>query len=170
MAILATELTMNLTGGSSNTNVNLSLGGAVSSTTVSTTVSEQNLFANVTGSEASSGSTKYRCIALKNTNSTITLVGSKVWIATQTPSTDTSIDIGLSAQGLNSAPTSVANEDTAPASVSFSAPATFSAGLSTGDVPASQYYGVWIRRTVLASASAYDNDDWQLSWQGETTA
>lgn len=170
MAIVATDLVMRLSGGSSNTDPNASLGGVMSTTVVSPTVAEQNLFANVSAAEASSGSTKYRGIYLLNNHGSISLTSSAVWISTQTPSTDTIIAIALAGEGVNATIETVANEDTAPVGESFTSPATFGAGLSTGTVAAGQRYGVWCRRIVSASAAAYDNDDWALSWQGSTTA
>lgn len=169
MAILSSDLKLYLTGGAGNSNPNNSLGGAVSTTEV-VTATEQNLFANVGAQEANDGSTKYRCVAWKNTHGTLTLQNSKVWIPTQTPSTDTSIEIALAGEGLNTQPETVADENTAPIGESFSAPATKGAGLNTGNIPAGQYYAVWEKRIVTASASAYNNDDWELKIEGDTDA
>lgn len=170
MAILATNLILRLSGGASNSDPDLALGGVMSTTTaISPTVAESNMFADIEAAEALAGSTKYRGEYLLNTHGTISLTSSAVWISTQTPSTDTIIAIALAGEGVNATMETVADEDTAPIGESFTSPATFGAGLSTGTVAAGERYGVWVRRIVSAVASAYDNDDWALSWQGTTT-
>lgn len=61
------DITMYLSGGSSNVNPNLSLGGEISTTTVSS-IAKNNLFADVSSSHAKQGEIVYRCIYVKNTN------------------------------------------------------------------------------------------------------
>lgn len=39
-----------------------------------------------------------------------------------------------------------------------------------GNVPNGQHYGFWIRRIVSPAASAYDNDDWAYTIEGDTDA
>jgi len=68
MAIATTDHKAYLTGGSANTNVNLSLGGAISATLITDNVIN-NLFDNVSTAESLAGMTDYRCIAIKNENS-----------------------------------------------------------------------------------------------------
>ena len=171
MAIASTDLLLRLSGGAGNTDPDLSLGGVMSTTTsISTTVGEQNLFNDVAGAEASAGSTKYRGLYLLNNHGSLTLSSSVVWIETQTPSASSIIAIALAGEGVNATIETVANEDTAPSGESFSSPATKGAGLSTGSLTFGQRYGIWIRRIISASASAQDNDDWQLKWEGDTPA
>jgi len=172
MAILSTDLLLRLSGGACNSNPDCALGGIKSTTTsICPTVAEENLFNNVGGAEASAGSTKYRGLYLHNNHGSITLANSVVWLPTNTPSTDTEIRIALAGEGLNGTMETVANEDTAPVGEVFcTPPATKGAGLSTGNVPSTQHYGVWFRRVVSACAAAFDNDDWQVEWEGDTTA
>lgn len=171
MPILNTDLLLRLSGGAGNTDPDLALGGVMStSTSISPTVAEENLFNNVGGAEASAGSTKYRGLYLLNNHGSLTLSNSVVWIPTQTPSASTIIAIALAGEGVNATMETVANEDTAPAGESFTSPATKGAGLSTGALTFGQRFGVWIRRIVSASAGAQDNDDWALEWEGDTPA
>jgi hypothetical protein len=171
MAIVATDLLLRLSGGSGNTDPDLALGGVMStSTVISTTVSEENLFNNVSASDASSGKTYYRGLYFLNNHGSISLTGSACWISTQTPSSTTALAIALAGEGVNATMETIANENTAPVGESFTAPATFGAGLSTGTIAAGQRYGVWIRYLVDASSPAYDNDDSAISLQGSTTA
>jgi len=169
MAIAASDLEFYLSGGSSNSNPNAALGGAISSSAI-TNASDNNLFDDVTGDEADSGDTEYRCIYLKNNHGSITLQNSKIWISSNTTSSDDTLDIALAGEGLNSSTETIANENTAPSGESFSAPANKGAGLSVGNVPNGQFYGIWVRRTVSASASAVNANSATIQWEGDTTA
>lgn len=168
MAIAASDIDFRLSGGASNADGNASIGGAISSNAVSASLNA--LFDRVTGAEASAGDTEYRCIYVKNSHATLTLYAATVWLSSNTPSADTAAAIGLGAAAVNATETAVADESTAPAAVSFSAPASYAAGLLIGDIPAGQYKAVWIRRTVTASAAAYNNDGFTLNVQGDSGA
>ena len=171
MPIVATDLLLRLSGGAGNTDPDLALGGVMStSTSISTTVSEENLFNNFTAAETTAGSTKYRGLYLLNNHGSISLTSSAVYIPTNTPSTTTAAAIALAGEGVNATMETIANETTAQAGETFSAQSTFGAGLSTGTLTAGQRYGVWERIIVDTSSPAYDNDDWQIAWQGTTTA
>ena len=169
MAITSSDLEFYLSGGSSNSNPNAALGGAISSSAI-TNASDNNLFDDVTGDEADSGDTEYRCIYLKNNHGSITLQNSKIWISSNTTSSDDTLDIALAGEGLNSSAETIANENTAPSGETFSAPANKGAGLSVGNVPNGQFYGIWGRRTVSASASAVNANSATIQWEGDTTA
>ena len=169
MAITATDIKFYHSGGASNSVGNASIGGAISSVELSSGTLH-DLFDKVTGDESAAGDIEYRCIYIKNTHGTLTLESALLWISANTPSADTTIDIGLSAQGLTATATAVANESTAPAGVSFSAPASKAAGLAVGDLAAAAYVGVWIRRTVTAGAAAYNSDTATLRIEGDTAA
>lgn len=169
MAIAASDLEFYLSGGGSNSNPNAALGGVISSSAI-TNASDNNLFDDVTGDEADSGDTEYRCIYLKNNHGSITLQNSKIWISSNTTSSDDTLDIALAGEGLNSSAETIANENTAPSGESFSAPANKGAGLSVGNVPNGQFYGIWVRRTVSASASAVNANSATIQWEGDTTA
>jgi hypothetical protein len=153
-----------LSGGASNTNPNVSLGGIISTTQV-----PGNLFDDVLGSESSVGDIEYRGVYVKN-DGDVDLQATVVWIQVNTPDVDTSVSIGLTAMGSNQTMEVVADENTAPVGVVFSAPATKPVGLSVGTLPAGSRYGVWIRRTVNAGAAAYNNDTFTIRVEGDTGA
>lgn len=170
MAIVSTDLKLYLTGGAANSNVNLSLGGAVSSTEVVDNTLN-NLWDDVSGDEGAAGDTEYRCVAVKNTHGSLTLTSSKVWIQTNTPSTDDTVTIGLATQGLNTQPSTIADETTAPSpSVTFVTAIDKANGLNTGNVPNGQYYAIWIKRVVTGPAAANDNNSYVLKFEGDTSA
>lgn len=175
MAIITSEIVYYLSGatadGLSQTDPNASLGNYRSGTAF-TSGSLHNLFDQVSGDEASAGDVEYRCLAVKNENASLTLQNAVVWITSQTPSTDTTIEIAVEAP--SSQPDGnvqeIADEDTAPSALSFSAPTSKATGVSIGDLAAGNIYYIWIRRTVGAAASAYDNDNVQLRVEGDTAA
>lgn len=162
MAIVSSDIKYRLSGGSSNTDPAASLGGVKSSTDASASI-----YDDVTSAEASSGDTEYRCIYVHNNHGTLTYLGSKVWIQTNTPSADTDVAIGLGTSAVNGTEQTVADENTAPSGVTFSAPTSFAGGLSIGDIPAGQHKAVWIRRTINAGA-AVASDSFTLRVQGDT--
>ena len=162
MAIVSTDIKYKLSGGASNSDPNLSLGGTKSSADV-----PSGIFDDVSSAEASAGSVEYRCIYVHNNHGTLSLLGAKLWIQTNTPSGDTDIAVGLGASGLNGAETAVASETSAPAGVSFSTPSAFASGLGLGDLPSGQHFAVWVRRTVTAGAAA-TSDSFTLRVQGDT--
>lgn len=162
MAIVSTDIIYRLSGGAGNTDQNASLGGVKSSTAASASI-----FDDVSSAEASSGDTEYRCVYVHNNHGALTYLGSKVWIQANTPSADTDVAIGLGTSAVNDTEQTVANENTAPSGVVFSAPSSFTGGLSIGDIPAGQHKAVWIRRTVNAGATVA-SDSFTLRVQGDT--
>ena len=162
MPIASTDIKYHLSGGAANSNPALSIGGAKSSVVRGT-----DIFDAVSSAEASAGRVEYRLIYISNTHATLTLLGAKLWINLNTPSADTDIAVGLAAAGMSAAETAIANDTTAPAGVSFSAPGSFAAGLLLGDMAPGAYYGVWERRTVNAGAASA-NDSYTLRAQGDT--
>lgn len=162
MPIVSGDIIYRLSGGAANSVQSASLGGAKSTTAVST-----SFFDDVSSAEASAGDVEYRCFYVHNNHGTLTLSSAVVWIQTNTPSADTTIDIGVGTSAVNGTEQTVANESTAPAGVSFSSPSTFGTALALGDIPAGQHKAVWVRRTVNAAAAAYA-DSFTLRVQGDT--
>ena len=104
---------------------------------------------------------------MHNNHGTLSLIGAKVFIQTNTPSSDTDVAIGLGSSAINGTEQTVADESTAPSGVAFSAPTTFAGGLAIGDLAAGAHKAVWVRRTVNAGAAAY-SDSFTLRVQGDT--
>jgi hypothetical protein len=166
MPIINTEIKYRLSGGAANATPAASLGGAKSSTEMST-----DLFDDVTSGEASAGDTEYRCIYIHNSNGGgLTMESAKIWIQANTPSTDTTIAIGVGTAAINATEQTVVDESTAPSGVSFSSPSTEGTALALGNIPAGQHKAVWVRRTVTAAAAAYNNDTFTLRTKCDTAA
>lgn len=149
MPILSTDIHYRLSGGAANSNASASLGGAKSSSQMPT-----NIFDDVSSAEATAGSIEYRCVYIHNNHGSLTMLGAKLWIQTNTPSATTTVAVGLGSSAQGATEQTVANETTAPSGVTFSEPADFAAGISLGDIPNGGHRAVWIRRTVDAGTAA----------------
>lgn len=161
MPIISSDIKYRLSGGASNSDPLLSLGGAKSS------FDATNYFDDVTSVEAVAGDVEYRCIYIHNNHGTLTMLGTRVWIQTQTPSADTDVAIGLGTSAVNGVEPVAADENTAPAGVTFSQPASFAGGLVIGDIPPGHHKAVWVRRTINAAAAAA-SDNFTLRTQCDT--
>lgn len=146
-----------------------SLGGAITATEINDNTTH-NLWDIVSSAESSAGDTEYRCVYVKNTHGSLTLQSAKVWIQTNTPSTDTAVEIGLGSSAVNGTEQTVANENTAPTSVTFGTANGEGNALSIGNIPSGQHKAVWIKRIVSANAAAYTDDSYVISYSGDTSA
>lgn len=151
---MAANLVWKLTGGASNSDPNASLGGTPSSVSLSGTALN-NLFDDVSPSEASAGDTEYRAIDLVNTGDAAS-AGTVVYMSTETTSTGTALNMGIEASPINST-LSIVNESTAPAGVSF-AHYTSGSKLSLPAIAAGSRCRVWFERIVGASTGNLAND------------
>lgn len=163
MPIISTDIKYRLSGGASNSDPLLSIGGIASTTTDV----PAGIFDDVTSVEAASGDTEYRCVYIKNTHGTLTALGTKIWIQTQTPSADTSVEIALGSSAVNGTETAVANENTAPSGPTFSSAANEGAALTIGDLAPGEHKAIWIKRIVGAAAAAA-NDSFTLRVKCDT--
>ena len=162
MPILTSEIVYRLSGGAAHASANASLGGAKSSTTV-----PAQLFDDVTGAESAAGDTEYRCVYVHNANASLTLQNAVLWITANT--TGNRIAVGVGTSAINGTEQTIADENTAPATVTFSQPTTKAGGLSLGSIPAGQHRAIWIRRTVAAATGAA-NDTYTWRVEGDTAA
>ncbi len=140
----------------------------ISSTEVSGTALN-NIFDNVAGDESTPGDTEYRGIYVKNTHATLTLQSAKLWLESEIAE-GASIAIALADEGLNVTMETIADESTAPVGPTFSSPTSKATGLSLGSIPATQFYGFWIKRTVPAATPAKSADGVTFRYEGDTDA
>lgn len=164
MPIVSADIKYRLSGGASNIDPDLALGGIKSTTDM-----PADIFDDVLSAESTSGDTEYRCIYIHNAHATLSLQTAVIWLNANTASADTTIEIGVGTAAINGTEQTVANESTAPTSVTFSSPSTFGTTLALGTLPAGQHKAVWLKRIVNASAAA-SNDTFTLRVQGDTAA
>jgi len=147
---MSATLELRLTGGSANTEPNTSLGGDSSTTAVSGTAMN-NIFANVSPSEKSAGSTKYRALSIYNSGDA-PATSIAAYMETETSNAGSVLDFGL-----DSTTDPITDEDTAPSGVTF-AHYTSASKLSISDIAASGAQRLWVRRTITAGATNDSND------------
>jgi hypothetical protein len=169
MPIASTDLKIRYSGGAANSSQTASIGGTKSSVEPTDNVLN-NIFSDSGGTESLAGSTKYRMVYLHNGHASITAQNVRIYIGTNSTSTDTTWEIGLANAGLNGTETAIANEDTAPASVTFSAPTSYATGLSPVDIPFGQHYGVWYKRITTGPAVADNADTTTIKFDCDTAA
>jgi len=160
-------------GSSSQSNVNASLGKWCSTTDI-TDNTLNNLFDDISGDENTAQESEYRCIFFHNAHASLTLQNAKLWISSEV-SGGANISIGLDTTGASSYTSTsqqaleVANEDTAPTGITFSAPTSKATGLSIGNLSPGYVIGIWVKRTATNS-SAMTNDGVTLRVEGDTAA
>lgn len=171
MAVSATDIEYRLSGGAANASPDASLGGVMSATPIADSTND-NLFDDVSQSESTSGDTEYRCFYITNKNATDTLSDCGVYISAQTPSADTSVEIGLDPAGVGDGAatgvaTTIADEQTAPTGVTFSAaPVDAATALAVGNLGPGQAIAVWIKRAVTAGAAGFAADGCGVTLRG----
>lgn len=148
-----------------------SLGKYISTTEITSAVAN-NLFDDVTGPENIASDVEYRCIFIHNSHATITFENVGVYIVSEVAG-GADIAIGVdttAASAIGSAAAQaleVADEDTAPVGVVFTAPTTQGTAISIGDLAPGECRAFWVRRTATNSA-AVDNDGGTLRVFGES--
>ena len=150
-----------------------SLGDQISTTAI-TDATLDNLFDVITGDENAASDVEYRCFFVHNNHATITWENVVCWLSAEVGggavaaiSVDTT---GVTAKGSASAQAkTVANEQTAPATQTFTAPTTKGTGLAIGNIPAGSVAAIWVRRTA-ANTSAVNNDGVTIRCEGDTAA
>lgn len=136
-----------------------SLPGADATRTITVANNTNTLFDDIAVADSIAGDTEYRCFYVKNAHGSESMSNAVVWIDTQTPGAD-SISIGLDPAGAGGTATTIADENTAPSGVSFSAPSGSATGLDMGAIAAGQSYPVWVKRVVAAGTSSATTADY----------
>jgi len=156
------DLQFRLTGGSSNTVPNASLGGGMSTTQVSG-IAMNNLFDDVAAGEAASGDTEYRAISILNTGGTA-VTNVSIYLSAETTSGSTDIEMALEGIDVGS-PLTVADESTPPAGQTFGK-RTAGAKLAIGTLNAGSNARVWLKRIVTAACPSLSNDQGTITVEG----
>lgn len=180
MAIVATDVLIkgSTTAGSAGDSLAQAVAGSNLGKYMATTqvadATLNNAFPDLTGDENLASQVDYQCIFVHNNHATLTYQNVVVWLSAEVAggvtcaigldTTAASAHGGASAQALT-----IANKNTAPAGVTFSAPTTKATGLSIGNLTAGQVKAVWVRRTA-ANSAALNNDGVTLSFSGDTAA
>lgn len=180
MAIVQGDLLFKYTGASSHDSAqsdpDASLGNYRSSSQI-TSGSDNNVFDDVSGGEASTGDTEYRCIAFHNNHGSLPLTSCVVWIQVDTGNGEDDISFDVEAPSAEDTGyvQTIANESTAPTGLGGWSDATSKATgkdcpLTSNEVGAGEWFGIWLRRIISASASAAAAESVTIRVEGDTAA
>jgi hypothetical protein len=131
-----------------------------------------DLFDDITGAENAASTVDYRCIFIYNSNAANAYQNAVAYISAEVAG-GASIAIGpdtTAASALGSATAqalTIANETTAPAGVTFTAPTTAATGIALGTIGVGQVKAFWLRRTA-ANTAALSGDGVTLGISGDT--
>lgn len=139
-----------LSGGASNTNPALSIGGAESTHLAVDVLPDQSRLL------ADTGGTYYRLVYLRNEANLRSLTATVTATVDEQPATGLAVAVGVATEAAGATVSAVANQTTAPAGVSFGSSA------SMGSIGASQSRGLWLRLTVTALVAAVADSPWHI--------
>lgn len=157
MPIIPSDIKYYLSGWNSNTSPDASLWGVISTTEV-VDDTLNNLFDNVSWVEHSVWDTNYRCIYVKNTSAEIAY-WVRFFIDSNTIAVDDTLNIGKDLAWVNATADTIADESTAPSpAVTFTTAVDYDNAILLWDIPAWEYYGLWIKRIVSAWTTSQVNN------------
>jgi len=169
---MSASLQFRLTGGSANSDPDISIGGIMSGFTIDSSPMN-NLFDDVTPQESaqSIGYEDYRALDIYN-DGDATAESVNLWVDIVTTSEDSHLEIGYDnsiKDGTNSGSTShsniwegeiIANEETVPAAPAISFAVRYSGGskLNIPNIPPSEAIRIWFKRVIQSGAENIAND------------
>lgn len=150
-----------------------SLGKYVSTTQI-VDATLDNLFPDITGDENAASNVDYQAIFVHNAHATLTLQNAVAWLSAEVAGgATTAVGVDTTAASAVGSATAqaltIANKNTAPAAVAFSAPTTKAAGVALGSIGPGQVKAIWVRRTA-ANTAALNNDGVTIRVEGDTAA
>jgi hypothetical protein len=141
-----------LSGGATNSDPELSLGGAKSAT-LAYEGDASGLFGGISDAERLAGTVQYRMVYVESSTAA---TGLKLFVETETALTTTTVGLGWAVAGINETEAAIANELAAPPGVTFEEVNGAETATSGGDFAAGDTRGLWIRYTVEAGSLAID--------------
>lgn len=142
------------------------LGGPITATEVPNDLHAIFDIVDDTGSEG--GETNYRCIYLKNTNSSLTLKESIIFILSELESDTSQFAIGLGTSPIGSSEQSIADETIPPIGVTFTELIGEAEALIIGNLAQGNYKAIWLRRIIAVNTEAENADGVTLRAKGKT--
>jgi hypothetical protein len=145
------------------------LGGQITGTEV-LSFATHDLFDLVDGVGSLEGETNYRCIYVKNTNSTLEFLNAAIHLLTGTTLSTTDLHIGLGTSIVGGVEQSIVLETDNPIGVTFTNVVGESGKLTIGNVPKGSHKAIWLKRVVSANSSGFTGDQVTLRVKGESSA
>lgn len=170
----ATDLDWFLSGGTSNTDPNLSFEGDASTTEV-VDATLHNLFDKVSGIESRDGDTEYRKIWFKNSHGSLSLEGAILYVDTDSVETNVDFEVGLgSVKASGAGGSDSADESSAPSpAITFSDADGEGSGISVGgdtNIDAGEWLDVYIKRIITAGQTAKNADSAIIAVAGDSAS
>lgn len=116
-----------------------------------------NIFDDVTKSEAFYGDNEYRCLYLMNTNDTDTFYDIRLFLAQDAIGAD-GLFLGVEGSPGDTAQT-IANENTAPSGVNFSNPLAYGTGVPIAQLDPGEAAPFWVKRVVPVNTETATSPD-----------
>lgn len=169
MPIVDTDIEHRYSGGAANTDPDDSIGGDMSTAGGGLIVTNtlNNDMDDITSAEATAGITIYHGYYYLNTHATLSYIDPHFWIDSQSSSADTAVAIAMADEAKNVSIETLADEETPPAVVSFTAPANYAAGLLVTTLDPDDFRGHWVRYLVSPAAAPF-LDSYTLAVQGDS--
>ena len=145
---------LHLSGGSNNADPKGALGGARSSTQI-TSDTAQNLFDDISRAETISGKTEYRCFYVYNPSGS-SFTNTRVKISVHPGTSNVSIGGDPAGKGdgqSNGVATTIATEDAVPTNVSFVGESADTFEVPCGLLNAGESFPIWLKRTAEAGVA-----------------
>lgn len=180
MAIVQADLKFHYTGAVSHeavqTDGDASLGDYRAISEITTGV-DNNVFDDVSGAEAGAGDVEYRAIGFHNDHGSLPLTACVVWIAVDTGNGEDDISFEVeapTASEVTGAIEDIGTEDVEPAANTWSDATTKGTGKdcpnASNQVVVDGWFGIWLRRTISAAASAAAAETVTMRVEGDTAA
>lgn len=167
--ILFTELEYHYGGGGAGT----STRGGVISTALISSGAPNNVWVDISTSEAQSGITTYACVFIKNATASGGIWSApKVWVDI-TPETGESLSLNTQATlpAKNSATVTIASNLNSPAGIAFTAantPSSKAAGIALPNLGPNEYQAIWLKRVINPGAGENLDDHLSIRVEGDT--
>ena len=165
---------MYLSGGATNADPSLSIGGAKSSVPVSAS-KLNNVYDDVSGDEAAAGRVDYRLTYAQNDGDT-NWVDPVAWLDYQPrdpnlPFTENgaTVKFGFATEGKNAEVTAIGDDTTPPEGVTFDNPATKLTGTALPDGPYApgDFIGIWQEYTTPLGQGYDSGVEWAVVIEGD---
>ena len=145
------------------------LGGTITGTEI-VDATLNNLFDLVSSDGAVDGETNYRCLYVKNANTTLTLKNGLAFLFSNTASLSTEVAIGVGTSNVGGIEQSIPNENTSPIGVNFIEDLGSENGVDLGNITGTSHKAIWLRRIVNSGTTASSEDSAVIVVQGDTVA
>lgn len=148
-----------------------SLGGYISQTEIVTST-EHNLFLKMQAAETATASKSYRCAFLHNSNGSLGLQNTVIWVSATNSVGTLRIGVDSTAASLINASSQqavITSEGTAPAGIAFYGTAISKVtALSMGSIRAGYCKAFWVEREAPNYNVTYNNDSATFTIEGDS--